>query len=93
VLFSELHELLPCFQRSQAHKPLRSMRWPAPYVAGPRHGYDDKARVCSRLMDLRIESNIQKSWLNEVWINSLQRYARPLIEAPFTFRIFWRFIG
>jgi hypothetical protein len=73
VLFSELYELLPCFQRSQAHKPLGSMRGQLPKVADPRRGFDDEARVCSRLMDLRIESNKQKSWLNEVWINPQQR--------------------
>ena len=78
VLLSELYELLPCFQRSQAYKPLRYMRGQLPKVADPRRAFDDEACVCSRLMDLRIESNIQKSWLNEVWINSLQRYCSPV---------------
>jgi len=29
VLFCEFYDLLPCFQCSQASKPLRSIPWPA----------------------------------------------------------------
>jgi len=57
VLFCEFYDLLPCFQCSQASKPLRSIPWPAAQVAGLGRGFDDVPGVCDRLMDLSVRRN------------------------------------